>query len=156
MKKARLFWIAAWSMQTLAWFVRVHHEGVVLPSGLPGWEAWWLSTSTVLHPMASDAPPWYDIILCGVSSLSTVLFLLASPAVFFSKKSSFLRKCAWTALASWFLNSHWVFTLTSALSELRIGYYLWWLSFGVLSAALFAQANEHTTEPTPNAKAVAA
>jgi hypothetical protein len=147
MKRARLFWIAAWCMQALAWFVRVHREGVTLPSGLPGWEAWWFSTDVVVHMAAKDAPAWYDILLCGVSSLSTVLFLLLSPAILLCKTPGFVRKCAWVALASCLLNAHWLFLFASSWSELRAGYYLWWLSFGVLSAALFAQAGAGIPEP---------
>ena len=152
MTRPRTLLTLAFAMQLVAWFVRVHRDGITLRSGLPGWEAWWLSTGVVLHPIAEHAT-WWTFILCAISSLSTVLFLGAAPFLLRSRK--FLRTSAWLAAISCVVNTHWLFTLASTWSELRPGYYLWWLSFGALSAAFFALAHENV-EPALKSRAATA
>lgn len=153
MTRPRVLLLLAFAMQLVAWFVPVHRDGITLRSGLPGWEAWWFSTTTVLHPIAEHIT-WWLWILCAVSSLSTALFLLAVPFLLWKRK--LFRFSAWIAALSCVVNAHWIFTFASTWSELRPGYYLWWLSFGVLSAAFFAQAHHDQPLPAPKAKARAA
>lgn len=152
MKLSRLLLITAWTMQLVAWFVRVHRDGITLRSGPPGWEAWWLSTHIVLHPQAEHATV-LTFACCAISSLSTVLFLFVTPYLILRRK--LLRTSAWLAAISCVVNAHWLFLFASTWSELRLGYYLWWLSFGVLSAAFFSLAHEHT-EPEPKGRSATA
>ena len=49
-----------------------------------------------------------------------------------------MRLVAWTAAGAFVFNTHWIVIFGSDRGDLRIGYYLWWISFLLLALALFA------------------
>jgi hypothetical protein len=93
---------------------------------------------------------WYDPILLGLSAITTLFFALGSPLVVFRGSRSTRYFSAWIACAAFLVNAHWyVFgEIQSAVSKLRIGYFVWWLSFAVLALGLFGLAGQNDTELT--------
>jgi len=148
-KAPQLLLTAAWLIHIAAWFSPVMKGGVTLPKGLPGWEAFMVATNACFSTTAS--PAWYFRPLCGLSSLSTILFVLISPWILWRGSTHLHRLSAWIAASAFIVNTHWFFLLGSDRADLRIGYYLWWGSFLVLSAGLFALAGQ--SQPEPLAKA---
>jgi hypothetical protein len=137
MRRAHLIYVA-WLLFVLAWFLPVYWEGMTLPAGLPGWEAfrialcpWWPYQSYQIDPglMRLAAP---------VSAL-TCLVMLVSPLALLSSATGLRRVFAVAAGISFLLNASWLFSLGPSM--LRVGYYFWWISFAVASVALFPSSS---------------
>src|SRR6187401_1307426 len=132
MKRA-LVWIA-WTAFVLAWFLPVIHDGVTLPEGLPGWEAFMVA-ARVLMP-SDDADPWWSRVLPALSA-GTNLLAIAAPWLSRhpGERSRLLLVPAFAA--AFVVNSYWCFT---GAGELLVGYYVWWLSFAGLALAIWLSA----------------
>lgn len=128
----------AWLIHGLAWFLPVVKDGVRLPEGLPGWQAFRVALGMAWPGSNSHYGAWN--VLAGVSALMTVLFILGSPWVVCCGSSSRRRLSAWTFSAAFVVNTHWY--LSEMRPDLRIGYFLWWSSFLVLAMGLFALAEK--------------
>lgn len=151
--------LAAWLIHAAAWFVPVAKYGVRFPKGLPGWEAFRVACYAIwpeegFH-YAAFREAWQDhgaALLATASALTTVLFILGSPWIVWRGSRLFRRASAWIALAAFIINTHWYalgrWNAPPDRSDLRIGYFLWWLSFGVFAFGLFilAQKSKPTTE----------
>ena len=153
MKRPDLLILGAWLLQATAWFVPVVKLDKFSLS-VPGWEAF-LSTASELW-LSGDThfTSWYAAVLSAVSVTTTVVFLAASPWVVWRGSRAVQRTSAWIAAAFFVFNAHWFFLLGQDRSDLRSGYFLWWLSFGLLAISLFDLAGWSRVDQT--AKKVAA
>jgi len=79
-----------------------------------------------------------------ILSLLTTLFFI-SPWAVLRGTPSLRRVSAWVAAAAFLFNAHWYIRLRPArwISDLGIGYFLWWLSFLVLAIGLFDLAGRN-------------
>ena len=132
-----LIW-AAWLVYVAAWFVPVVKEGVTLPDGLPGWQAFRVAASAVWPLQDVSIDKWYKSVLFTVSAITTLLFFPGSVWAVWSGSRALRRASAWVATAAFVVNAHWyVLYGGSAREDLRIGYFLWWLSFLLMGLGLF-------------------
>jgi hypothetical protein len=154
MKRSHILIVGAWVVHAVSWFLpatKSFIDGLVPP--LQGWWAF-LFASCALRPCDdSTFGTWYQTVLSGISVIVTLVFIFASPFAVRSKSRSFQRAFAWTMTVAFILNVHWYFLHRSDLPDLAIGYFLWWLSFGLLAAGLFdrsrrSEHQESTIQPT--------
>jgi len=136
-RQQHLMW-AAWLVYTAAWFLPVVKEGVTLPDGLPGWQAFRVAASAVWPLPDVTIDKWYKAALFTVSAITTLLFFPGSVWAVSRGSRSLRRASAWVATSAFVVNAHWyVLYGGSARQDLRIGYFLWWLSFLLLALGLF-------------------
>jgi hypothetical protein len=152
-KRSHLLIAVAWSVHAISWFLpatKSFLDGFVPP--LRGWESF-LVASCAFRPCDEstfDTP--YKAVLSGISVIVTLLFIFASPLAVRYKSHSLQRALAWTMTVAFVLNIHWYFLYPSGWPGLAVGYFLWWLSFGLLAAGLFDlsqrnQSPESTIQP---------
>jgi hypothetical protein len=158
-KRPRLLISSAWLLHAAAWFLPVVRGGVRLPKGLPGWEAFRRASSAVWPFEGGKFDTWYYAAPATVSAATTLLFIFGSPWVVLRGLRSLWRASAWTAATGFVVNAHWYVLYGSDRSDLRIGYFLWWLSFALLATGLFDLAASHRggeseeSEATPKLRA---
>ena len=136
-RQQHLMW-AAWLVYTAAWFLPVVKEGVTWPDSLPGWQAFRVAASPVwpLADVTIDA--WYKTVLFTISAVTTLLFIPGSVWTVWSGSRALRQVSPWVATFAFVVNAHWyVLYGSSARSDLRIGYFVWWLSFLLLALGLF-------------------
>ena len=121
--------IGAWVVHVLGWLLPVVKDGVALPKGVPGWEAFRVGFSDVWPYYQVHSETWYSALLSIVSALSSLVFLLSLWVVLQPSERA-LRLLSWLAVVGFVVNAVWAFP--SDL-ELRAGYFLWWLSFLLLA-----------------------
>jgi hypothetical protein len=132
-----LIW-AAWLVYVAAWFLPIVKEGVTLPDGLPGWQAFRLATCAVWSCADISIDNWYKTVLFTISAVTTLLFVPGSVWAVWGGLRALRRASAWIATLAFVVNAHWyVLYGGSARQDLRIGYFLWWLSFLLLALGLF-------------------
>jgi hypothetical protein len=123
----------------VAWFVPVVAGGATLAKGvLPGWEA----LRTALDPLGGLAPD-SNIIVVAVtvtSGFSNLVFLLASVLVA-SQPARYARRVRGLLVVVTLLNAQWLW-LVGGPSDLRVGYYLWLLSFAALATSAHLSARD--------------
>src|SRR5450432_868684 len=107
MRKAHLLIAGAWLVHTVAWFLRVVKEGVALPQGLPGWEAFRLASCAVWPYKGMGIDGWYNVVLSTTSAATTVLFVLGSVWVVWAGSRTVRRVSAWIAASAFIVNAHW-------------------------------------------------
>ena len=155
MKRSHLLLSGAWLIHTAAWFLPVVDGDEPFPHGLPGLGAWFVSFCAVLPSSSYDT--WYDRALVIVSAVSTPLFVLGSPWVIWRGSHSLRLASAWAAVSAFVINSHWYVPLFgSHRLDLRIGYFVWWLSFMVLGIGLFDSARRHTAGESKESQSTSA
>ena len=135
----------AWLLQAAAWFLPVAKEGTTLPHGLPGWQAFRVAACAVWPYEGWSIGGWYNAVLSTVSAVTTLLFILGSGWVVSHGSRALRRASAWAAASAFVLNSHWYFRFGSNRMELRIGYFLWGLSFMLLALGLFDLSRDADT-----------
>jgi len=136
-RQQHLMW-AAWLVYTAAWFLPVVKEGVTLPDGLPGWQAFRVAASAVWPLPDVTIDKWYKTVLFSISAVTTLLFIPGSVSAVWSGSRSLRRASGWIATSAFVINAHWyVLYGASAREDLRIGYFLWWLSFLLGALGLF-------------------
>lgn len=136
--KKHLLIAAAFVVHVVAWFLPVAKDGVTLPDGLPGWQAFFFAL------LWSKGPPWWLGALSAMSALSTVLFVLGAGWVVARGSAKVRRISAWIGACAFIVNAHW-FWFSGKLG-LRIGYYLWWVSFLLLAVGLLRLSGPADTE----------
>jgi hypothetical protein len=124
-------------LHAAAWLLPVSKEGVKLPQGLPGWQAFRLAASPVWPYLDVQIAEWYNAALSSISALTTVLFVVGSTWVVLFGSRVVRRVAAWIAASAFVINAHWFTRPASDQMELRVGYFLWWLSFPLLASGLF-------------------
>jgi hypothetical protein len=129
-------WIA-WSVFAVAWVVPVHKDGITLPRGLPGWQAFRLAASAVWPYEGVEYKTWWDATLATLSAATNFVMLgsLWAP----NRGRALRRTTAVVALAAFMINAQWLFMRTD-WADLRAGYYLWWVSFLLVSLVLYKSA----------------
>lgn len=140
MRRPHLLISGAWLLQLTAWFLPVVKGGVSLPGGLPGWQAFRVAFCAVWPYESFHFDAWYFAVLATVSAVTTLFFIFGSPWVALRGSRSLQRGCAWVATTVFIVNTHWYVLFGSDRSDLRMGYFLWWLSFIVLAIGLFGPA----------------
>jgi hypothetical protein len=136
MKRPHLLISCAWLLHAAAWLLPVDKDGVKLPKGLPGWEAFRYASSAMWWPIEGKFDRYYAVLATG-SAMTTLLFIFGSPWVVLRGSRSLWRVSTWAAATAIIVNAHWYVLYGSSRSNLRIGYFLWWLSFVVLATGLF-------------------
>jgi len=137
MKRAHWLISSAWAAHLTAWFLPVVKGEVTFPEGLPGWQAFRVASSPVWPYEGIGIDGWYNALLCTMSAATTLLFVLGSVWVVWLGSRTVRRVSAWIAAFSFVLNAHWFVLFGSDRLDLRIGYFLWWFSFGLLALGLF-------------------
>jgi hypothetical protein len=138
MRSHRLLIWAAWLVFTAAWFLPIAKEGVTLPQGLPGWQAFRVAASAVWPLADVTIDTWYKAVLFTISAITTLLFFPGSAWAVWSGSRTLRRAFAWAATSAFVVNAHWyVLYGGSAREDLRVGYFFWWFSFLLVALGLF-------------------
>ena len=117
-----------------AWCLPVHRDGGTLPEEIPGLQAFLVALS-VLWDTSADGP--YGATL-SVAGAATNLLVAALLFVWPRRSTWLVRLIGWACLFSLLLNAQWY--LSDFGPGLRIGYFLWWISFGVIGTACLCQS----------------
>ena|SRR6516164_7668581 len=81
---------------------------------------------------------WHKTALFTTSAVTTLLFVPGSVWAVWGGSRALRRPSAWIATLAFVVNAHWyVLYGGSARQDLRIGYFLWWLSFLLLALGPF-------------------
>jgi hypothetical protein len=148
MRMHQLLVCAAWLVFVAAWFLPVIDEGVTLPQGLPGWQATRVALCGVWPCRDVIIDEWYKTVLFTVSALTTLLFLPGSVWVVWGGSKRVCLMFAWFAALAFVLNTHWYVLAGSNRADLRIGYYLWWISFLLMALGLFNLSRKMSASST--------
>ena len=125
-------------LYAIAWLLPVVDGGTTLAKGgLPGWEAFRVALSPLWESGARDT--WWESALSVASGLTNAWFIGAVAVLWRSPTSG--RTVTWGSLAATVLNSHW-WLLYQPRSDLRIGYYIWWISFAAIAGAGIPRSRE--------------
>ena len=146
MRKPYLLISGAWLLHAVAWFLPVVDGGVTFPHGVPGWEAFCVAATAYQD---SHPDTWYSAILSTIGAATTPLFIFGSVAVVLCGTRVPRRACAWIATFAFIVNAYWC--VVFGLKDLKIGYFLWWLSFLLVALGLFAlspQTTDNTSMPS--------
>jgi hypothetical protein len=96
---------------------------------------------------------WYYAVLATISAVTTPLFIFGSVWVVLRGTRALRRISAWVATFAFIFNVHWYVLFGSIRKDLRIGYFLWWLSFLLVALGLFALSRQTTDKASmPSAK----
>ena len=150
MKRPNLLISAAWLLYAVAWFLPVIKDGVTFPNGLPGWQAFRVAAGAV-WPYGVEFNKWYDAILSTISAVTTPLFILGSVWAVSRGTRVWRRVFAWVATLAFLVNAYWFVFFGADRKDLRIGYFLWWLSFLVVALGFFKlsrQTTDNTSVPS--------
>ena len=138
MRRQQLLIWAAWLVYVAAWFLPIVKEGVTLPDGLPGWQAFRVATCAVWSCADISIDKWFKTVLFTISAVTTLLFVPGSVWAVWGGSRALRRASAWVATLAFVVNAHWyVLYGDSGRQDLRIGYFLCWLSFLLLALGLF-------------------
>jgi len=137
MRKAHSVLAAAFLVHAAAWLLPVVKEGVTLPQGLPGWQAFRVAACAVWPYERFKIDEWYYVALSTMSAATTILFVLGAGWVVAFGARRLRRASAWIAALAFVVNAHWVIRFGSDRTDLRIGYFLWWFSFILLALGFF-------------------
>lgn len=140
MKRQHVLIWAAWLTHAAAWFLPVVVEGATFPHGLPGWQAFRVASCAVWRCEDIKFEHWYNAVFAAASAATTPLFILGSVWVVWFGSQTVRRASAWIAAAAFVINAHWYIFFGADRKDLRIGYFLWWLSFLLLALGLFDQS----------------
>jgi len=136
MKKHYLLVSIAWFIFLLAWTLPVHKHGVALPEGLPGCEALGISLAPLWDHLVGR-PRDISFAHRFLSTLSggTNLLMIGSGYAVFASSRRVLNTHFLISVAAALINGYWFLFWGF---ELRIGYFMWWLSFLVLAVGIHA------------------
>ncbi len=129
-----------WAMFALSFFLPVHRYGdtlfhVSLGDGLlPGIQALLVALQGGVYGIAS--------------ALTNALMLLTAWKVSDRGRAQ-VAALAWATTAAFLLNAAWLWSFDTFLVDLRVGYFAWWTSFGVVAAALTLRAHALTPAADP-------
>lgn len=137
MRRLSLRLTIVWLGFALAWLVPVHKEGITLPDGLPGWQAFRIAAAPVWPYEGTRYDTWWSATLSTLSA-ATNLLMLGSFLVAL-RLPSFLRTVTISTFVAFLVNAQWLL-LNTEWVDLRAGYYLWWLSFLGVSVASYKEA----------------
>ncbi len=134
MKSSRLLITVGWLTYSISYFVQVHVDGHTIADGtLPGLEA-------ILIALAPMFERGYDVSLLGVISVLSALtnfLVISSPFVFLRGSARQNQGLGLALLLAIAINSFWC--VLYQVTDLRIGYFLWSLSFLMLAIGFLLQ-----------------
>lgn len=146
MKRPRLLISIAWLLNGAAWFLPVVTGifGGEIGPPITGVQAFAIAAGAALPSQFQDSV--YDAVLSILSVSTTLFFIVGSPWVVLRGTHSLRRVSAWVAAAAFLFNAHWYIRLRPDgwISNLGVGYFLWWLSFAVLAIGLFDLAGRNS------------
>ena len=116
-----------------AWVLPVIKDGVTFPSGLPGWQAFRVAASPLWPYGGVAADTWYHASLALLSAATNLVML--SVLTFSVRRGVSNRPAGIAAIVAFAVNAQWILQ-EGARSDLRIGYYTWWLSFLLVGCGL--------------------
>jgi hypothetical protein len=135
----------AWLLNGAAWFFPVVTGvgGGKIGPPIRGVEAFLMAASAFWPSQFLGTG--YEAILTILSLLTTLFLIFGSPWAVLRGTPSLRRVSAWVAAAAFLFNAHWYIRLRPDrwISDLGIGYFLWWLSFLVLAIGLFDLAGRN-------------
>jgi len=131
----------------VAWFLPVHESGSALPDTLPGWEAVRLALSPIWPVEGIETGSWVNALLSVLSAFTNLVVLVAMlrPSQSGARRA---RRMAVALTGAVLINAHW-FLLSGERFDLRVGYYLWWLSFVLLALGFRRLARGALTPVAP-------
>jgi hypothetical protein len=129
MRREWVFWFA-WCAFVVAWMLPVHKNGVTLPHGVPGWQAFRVAAAPVWPYEGVEVETWWGATLTTLSAATNIV-MLGLP---WMRKGvvSHSRLIVGATFAAFIVNAQWLF-LNTEWADLRAGYYLWWTSFLAMS-----------------------
>lgn len=133
MKNWKLLLGAGWGIYALSFFLPVHRYGETLASGtVPGVEALF----TALMEGGT----------LGIASALTNVIMIATLVAFSMKLHALFKVILPLMVIALVLNLSWLWTVDH-VSDLRVGFYLWFLSFGIVTLAWmqFLKSSEEMT-----------
>jgi hypothetical protein len=135
MRRTRFWLVLACLIFLVAWFLPVVDGGTTLAKGgLPGWEALRFALSPIWD-RGSDMT-WWQGVISVLSGLTNVWLVLA--VVLLLRREVRPRRVLVAGLfVAAVINAMWV-VLFDGFGDLRIGYYLWTVSFVLLAAAAWS------------------
>lgn len=119
-----------------AWLLPVTKGGVTLPNGLPGWQAF-LAAAGAIWDKDLRADSLTNALL-ATASAATNLVMLGLIPVALGAARRWVRFGAIAAAACFLINAKWV--AASDRGDLRLGYFMWWLSFLIFAYGLRRRA----------------
>jgi len=134
--KPRAMLVIGAILYAISWFLPVMGAGLKSSGRFMAWDAF----VAALWPFEGSDEPWYGALHFVASALSNFLLVGALVLVLVARRGP-SRLLRWLVAASALLNTHWfLFTFGSDRTDLRIGYYLWAISFFVVAAGLTLEA----------------
>jgi hypothetical protein len=132
MRRARLAFVLACLIFLVAWFLPVVDGGTSLRNGgLPGWEALWFALSPIWD--RGTGMTWWQQVLSVLSGLTNGWLVLSVTMLLRRRVGARRLLVAGLGVAA-LINAMWL-VLFGGFGDLRIGYYLWTISFALLAAA---------------------
>ena len=144
MRRSGFLILTAWLLNGAAWFFPVVTSvGGVKFGPIIGVEAFAMSASPLWLSLRVGYD--YDAVLAALSAFTTVFFFVVSPWAVWRGTRSLRFISAWVAAAAFLFNAHWYIRLRPDgwISNLGVGYFLWWLSFAILAVGLFDLAGRN-------------
>jgi hypothetical protein len=139
MRRPHLLISVAWLLNGVAWFLPVVRGvgGGEIGPPITGVGAFGMAASAIWP--GQFVGTGYEAVLASLSVLTTLFFIVGSPWAVLRGTRSLRRVSAWVAAAAFLFNAHWYIRLRPDgwISDLGIGYFLWWMSFAVLAVGLF-------------------
>lgn len=111
----------------------VHKDGVTLPEGVPGWQAFRLAAAPVWPYEGVEPGTWWGDTLTTLSAATNLVML---GLLWTRRRELRNRWLAVVPLLAFVVNTQWLF-LNTEWMDLRAGYYLWWISFLAMSVLLW-------------------
>lgn len=146
MKSSKLLITIGYLMYSISYFVQVHVDGHTIADGtLPGLEA-------ILIALAPMFERGYDVSLLGVISVLSALtnfLVISSPFVFLRGSARLSQGLGLALLLATAINSFWC--VLYQVTDLRIGYFLWSLSFLMLAIGFLLQGRSPRTDTLSHA-----
>ena len=134
--KSRILFTTGDLLFVAAWILPVIDHSVTFPSGLPGWQAFRVAASPLWPYEGIMTDTWYG---AGLALLSAATNLVMIGVLTFSVRRRVSNRAAGiAAIAAFAVNTQWILQ-AGAGSDLRIGYYTWWLSFLLVGCGLLLE-----------------
>ena len=113
--------------------------GWVLPAidKYRGWEAFRVALSPLWPYEQFHIPGTNVVILSVASALTNALFWVIVFMVLRAPSLRRARLCLWLAAGATLLDLHWQTTLRENAADLRVGYFVWVVSFALLALAAY-------------------
>ena len=142
--RSHWMFLIGWLVFCLSWFIRVvsASECRLSEACLPGWEALRVALSPIwaYKDFELDLVWWRQVlvVVTGLTNLTVVFSFVA----FLRPSARTFHVIGWGLAGSAFIDMYWLSLLGL---ELRAGYYLWVISFVVLSVAALLCARRRST-----------